>query len=837
MQTAYEIAVRRDGGVATTGRIDSDASVLVPWPFAPLTSRGRCDVRVRVWGDDGAHSDWSAPLAIEAGLLDPSDWRARFVSAADEGAALTAPLLRREFELRPGAVRARLYVSALGVYECELNGRRVGDHVLAPGWTSYDHRLRYQTFDVLDLLQPADNAIGATLGEGWYRGRIGFPGSGGRELYGDRLALLAQLEVAYKDGSVDVVATDRRWRSAPGPILASGIYDGETYDARREAPGWSRAGFDDSAWGDVAGVERDLGTLVAPDGPPLRRIDELAAVAVLTSPSGKTIVDFGQNIAGRLRIAVAGAAGQTVTLRHAEVLQDGELCTTPLRGAQATDRYTLRGGGPETWEPRFTYHGFRYAEVDGWPGTLTLDALRAVVCHSDIGRSGWFECSEPLLNRFHENVVWSMKANFFDVPTDCPQRDERLGWTGDLTVFSPAACYLHDVAGFLASWLADLAADQHESGIVPVVVPDVLSRHSAERGGALNEMAQAVWGDAAVIVPWLVYERYGDRALLEAQYDSMRRWVDVVAMQAGPRRLWARGFQFGDWLDPGAPPDEPQRAMTDAHLVATAYFAHVAGLLSRIAGVLDRDDDRARYRAVADEAAAAFRAEYVTPAGRIVSDTQTAYALALRFGLLETDDQRRRAGRRLASLVRRNGYRVGTGFAGTAHVLDALCDAGEVETAFRMITERACPSWLYPVTMGATTVWERWDSLRPDGRVNVGQMTSFNHYALGAAADWLQRRVGGLAPIEPGYRRFEVRPLFGAGVTSAKSELETPYGRASSRWRLDGTQMELAIAVPPNTRARVVSPGGGASIEVGSGAYRWTFDVSAVRPETGPGRR
>ncbi|HEY7801043.1 MAG TPA: alpha-L-rhamnosidase C-terminal domain-containing protein, partial [Dehalococcoidia bacterium] len=484
-----------------------------------------------------------------------------------------------------------------------------------------------------------------------------------------------------------------------------------------------------------------------------------------------------------------------------------------------------------------TYHGFRYVEVDGWPGTLTADAIAGVVCHSDMERTGSFECSDAVINRFHENVVWSMKSNFFDVPTDCPQRDERLGWTGDITVFSPAACFLHDVAGFLTSWLADLAADQHESGVVPVVVPDVLSRRRAERGALLDEAAQAVWGDAAVIVPWVVYERYGDSRILEAQYESMRRWVDAVARQAGPTRLWSRGFQFADWLDPAAPPEDPQRAMTDPHLVATAYFSHVAGVLSTIAGMLGHADDRDRYGALSEEAAAAFRREYVTASGRIVSDTQTAYALALRFGLLETAEQRQRAGRRLASLVRRNGYRVGTGFAGTAHVLDALCDAGETEAAFRMISERACPSWLYPVTMDATTVWERWDSLLPDGRVNSGQMTSFNHYALGATADWLQRRVGGLAPLEPGYRRIEVRPQFGAGIASAKTELETPYGRASSSWRLDGTQMELEVAVPPNTRARVVPPAGSAPIDVGSGTHRWLFDVAAVPGASGKEER
>ncbi|HEY7802743.1 MAG TPA: family 78 glycoside hydrolase catalytic domain, partial [Dehalococcoidia bacterium] len=382
--------------MTTSGRIESDASVLVPWPFEALTSREQRSLRVRVWGSDGEASPWSAPISLEVGLLAPADWAARFITPDwddDTDSPARGPLLRRTFDVRPGAVRARLYVSALGVYECELNGVRVGDHVLAPGWTSYDHRLRYQTFDVLGALTEGANAIGAMLGEGWYCGRIGFPGSGGRNLYGDRVALLAQVEITYADGTSDVIATDEQWRATPGPIAASGIYDGETYDARLESHGWSRAACDDSQWSRVRMIERDLRTLIAPEGPPVRRVEELRPAAIMTSPSGKTIVDFGQNFAGRLRITVEGPAGATVKLRHAEVVQDGELCTTPLRGAEATDRYTLRGGAPETWEPRFTYHGFRYVEVDGWPGALTAAAIAGVVCHSDIERTGSFECS------------------------------------------------------------------------------------------------------------------------------------------------------------------------------------------------------------------------------------------------------------------------------------------------------------------------------------------------------------------------------------------------------------------------------------------------------------
>ncbi|HEY7296013.1 MAG TPA: family 78 glycoside hydrolase catalytic domain, partial [Dehalococcoidia bacterium] len=659
------------------------------------------------------------------------------------------------------------------------------------------------------------------LGDGWYRGRLGWQGVGGRNRYGSALALLAQLEIVYADGSRQVVCSDEHWRASGGPILASDLYDGETYDARLEMPGWDTAGFDDFGWQGVRFVERDLATLVAPTGPPARRTETLLPVKLITSPSGRTIVDFGQNLTGRLRFTVTGPAGATVTLRHAEVLEDGEICTRPLRTALATDHFTLKGGGIEHWEPRFTFHGFRYAEVSGWPGELDPSNIEAVVCHSDMERTGWFECSDPLINRLHENVVRSMRGNFLDVPTDCPQRDERFGWTGDLQVFAPAASYLYDVAGLLTSWLADLAADQLENGIVPVVVPNPLA-HGDSR---LSGLAAAAWGDAAVVVPWVLYRRFGDAGILEAQFESMRRWVDAVASIAGPGRLWDRGFQFADWLDPLAPPDEPGRAMTDPHLVATAYFARSAELLSHAAAVLGRAAEAQRYDRLAGEVRTAFRHEFATPGGRLASDTQTAYALALQFGLLESPEQRRRAGRRLASLVRHNRYRIGTGFVGTPLVLDALCEAGEHEIAFRMLCERDCPSWLYPVTMGATTIWERWDSLLPDGRVNPGQMTSFNHYALGAVADWLHRRIGGLAPLEPGYRRIEVRPLPGGGITWAKARLRTPYGLAACAWQLEHDALTLELTVPVNSSATVVPPGGGAPIEAGSGSHRWSLPL------------
>jgi alpha-L-rhamnosidase len=827
-QAGYEIeAYDSDSQLRDqTGRVDSDQSVLVAWPFAPLESRERRTIRVRAWGQDGQASAWSAPTPVEAGLLRADDWSARFVTPDwddDTAVPQPSPLLRRGFEVRAGVTAARLYVTALGVYEAQLNGVTVGDNVLAPGWTSYSHRLRYQTFDVTDLLHEGSNAIGAILGEGWYCGRLGF-GGGRRNIYGDRMALLAQLEIAYADGSRERIVTDESWRAARGPILASGIYDGETYDARLERPGWSTAEYDDRDWAGVRTIDRDFSTLVAPAGPPVRRTEEIAPVAISASPSGRTIIDFGQNLVGWVRLTVQGAAGQTITLRHAEVLEHGELGTRPLRHAAATDRYTLRGGAAETWEPRFTFHGFRYAEVEGWPGQLRAENLRAVVVHSDMERTGWFECSDPLINRLHENVVWGMRGNFLDVPTDCPQRDERLGWTGDIQVFSPTACFLYDSAGFLQSWLADLAAEQQERGVVPFVVPTVMAE---------SNPPAAAWGDAAAVVPWVLYQRYGDTNILAQQFDSMRAWVDLLASIAGERHLWDQGFQFGDWLDPSAPPDNPADARTSPQIVATAYFAHSAELVSQAAEVLGRAEDAAHYRALAARVREAFAREYITPAGRLLSDATTGYALALEFGLLPDAAQRQHAAERLVALIRESGYHISTGFVGTPLICDALCRTGNYRAAFRLLLQRENPSWLYPVTMGATTVWERWDSMLPDGSVNPGEMTSFNHYALGAVADWMHRTIGGLAPAAPGYRSIEVRPRPGGGITQASARHHTPYGMAECAWAIEDGTFQITVVVPPNTTARVTLPGSDvAPLDVGAGTHRWsyTYQDSEARP-------
>jgi alpha-L-rhamnosidase len=810
----------------------SDASAFVRWPFAPLRSREERGVRVRATSRDGAVTPWSTELVVRAGLLSPNDWEAVFVGpdpALTRSMGSRLPLLRREFVLDRPVASATLYISALGVYEAHLNGSVIGDEVLAPNWTSYHSRLRYQVFDVANELKLGRNVLGAMLGDGWYRGRLihqTMP-------YGERLGVLAQLEIAFADGTTMTVVSDGDWKTSPGPVLSSSIYDGEHHDARLDEDGWSTEGFDDGNWPPVAPIDHPIETLITPTDPPIRRIEEVGVAATFLSPSGKRIVDFGQNLVGRLRISVEGPSGQTVKIRHAEVLEDGELSERPLRTARAEDAYTLSGAGLEVWEPRFTFHGFRFAELDGWPGEFDPRDVKAVVLHSDLQRTGWFECSDSLVSRLHENAVWSMRGNFVGLPTDCPQRDERLGWTGDIQVFAPAAAYLFDVNGLLASWLADLAAEQLPDGRVQAVVPaapippseigDAVEKLFSEETAAWRAASAAGWGDAAVIVPWVLYQRFGDRDLLSRQWASMHRWVDHVESLAGDSRLWTDGFQFGDWLDPTAPPEFPDQTRTPPELVATAYFARSAELTGRAARVLGESEAASRYEALAAEVKAAFQDSFGELSGGLASTT--GLSLAIAFDLLANETEREAAGRRLAELVESADYRMTTGFLGTPLICDALCEVGRVEDAFRLLLQTECPSWLYQVTMGATTIWERWDSILPDGRVNPGEMTSFNHYAFGAIVDWLHRAVAGVEAAEPGYRLVRIRPRLGRGITWASARHRTPYGTTSVTWSSDNGNFRLEIDVPPNTAAEIHLPGTLTPIDVLSGRHQFSVAV------------
>jgi alpha-L-rhamnosidase len=639
-QTAYELEVNG----SSTAVVKSTEQVLVPWPFDPLKSRERATVRVRVRSGD-RWSEWSEPSTVETGLLETSDWTSRFISPSTLGGiGHPAPVVHRALRLRSAVASARLYITAHGTYTATINGNQVGNEILAPGWTTYHMRLRYQTHDVTYLLREGENSVAVLLGNGWYRGRLGW--NGRRPVYGDRLAVLAQLEVTYMDGSREVIGTDQQWSASESPILEDDLYDGQRTDLRGP-----RSDTVDT----VEVVEADFDRLCAPSGPPVRVTGTLPAVQVWRSPSGKTLVDFGQNLVGWVRLRVRNTrAGAEIAIRHAEVLEHGELGVRPLRSAKATDTYVLDDAGEVVLEPSLTFHGFRYAEVGGVTDVQAAD-LQAVVVGTDLRRTGWFSCSDPDVQQLHDNVVWGMRGNFLDVPTDCPQRDERLGWSGDIQVFSPTATFLFDCAGFLDSWLSDLAADQHPDGSVPFVIPDVLDTPAP---------AAAAWADAATIVPWVLYQRYGDQQILARQFGCLRAGVDKAASLT-TNGVWAGGFQFGDWLDPTAPPDNPFAAKADHDVVATGHLARSAEITAETAKILGREEDSDHYGALAERTREAFAREYVTGSGRILSDAPTVYALALQWALLPTPQQRARAGQRLADLVAANGFRISTGFVGT----------------------------------------------------------------------------------------------------------------------------------------------------------------------------
>ena len=745
-------------------------------------------------------------------------------------------MLRREFAVTGDVERARAYVTSHGLYEMAINGQRVGDAVLTPGWTSYNKRLQYQTYDVTALIKQGPNAVGVALGNGWYRGNLAWDDK--RNIYGNRLGLLLQIVVTYRGGRQETIATDAAWKASTGPVLMSEIYHGETYDARLEKPGWTSAGFADREWAGVRTVEHRKDHLVSPAGPPVRRTGELTPIRIFKTPAGDTVADMGQNLVGWVRLKVQGPAGATVTLRHAEVLDKaGNFYTENLRAAKQTVRYTLRGGGAEIYEPHFTFQGFRYVAVDGYPGALTPESLTGIVVHSDMALAGTFETSKPLVNQLQHNIVWGQKGNFVDVPTDCPQRDERLGWMGDAQVFARTAAFNMDVAGFFTKWLRDVAADQLETGSVPHVVPDVLSEPGKPQAGS------AAWADAAVIIPWTMYQTYGDRRVLEMQYPSMVAWVEYMKRRAGDDFIWSEDFTFGDWLAFASTASDYPGATTGKDLIATAMFAHSTDLLQRSARVLGKTEDAAKYGELFERIRAAFQREFVTATGRVGENTQTAYAVALQFGLLP-ESLRAVAAGRLAREVRQRKH-LTTGFVGTPYLCHVLSSYGYLDEAYLLLNREEYPSWLYPVKQGATTIWERWDGLKPDGSFQDKGMNSFNHYAYGAIGEWMYRVMAGIEidPAAPGYKHTLIQPRPGGGFTSASASHMTLYGRVSSAWKTDGGAFELAVEIPPNTTATVRLPDarlaqvteGRRPLAAGDGITSWRQDGSAVVVEAGSG--
>jgi alpha-L-rhamnosidase len=816
-QTGYQVLVADSetalaGGqklIWDSGKIETDQSTHVVYCGLALVAGQRVYWKVKVWNEKGEVAE-SGPAWWEMSLLD-SNWQADWITPdlnEDTSPSQPAPILRRKFYAKSEIISARIYATSLGLYELRLNGQRVSDAVLTPGWTSYDHRLQYQTYDVTGLVRRGDNVIGALLGDGWYRGYLGFTGE--RHMYGNTLALLLQLHMTYADGQVENIGSDGQWRSEFGPIQMSDIYMGETYDARQEKPGWDHAGYDDSDWRGVHTLNHPKEIVVAQDGPFIRRHERLRPVQILHSPKGETILDFGQNMVGWVQLRMRGSRSTTITLRHAEVLdQQGNLYTENLRLAKQMTRYTLNGhaDADEIYEPHFTFQGFRYVAVEGFPGEPTPDNFTGIVVHSDTPLTGTFECSHPLINQLQHNIVWGQKGNFVDVPTDCPQRDERLGWTGDTQVYIRTACFNMNVPTFYTKWLRDLSIDQ-KNGSVPHVVPDVIAKIGLGELGDEAGSGAAAWGDAAVICPWTIYLCYGDTRLLEEQYESMVDWVQYVHSRTDGDYIWRKDFQFGDWLDYRGQDDRLPTPVTNYELINTAFFAYSTQLLANMARILGKISQAEYYTELANKVKTAFNAEFVTPAGRVGSNTQTAYVLALHFDLLP-EAVRPLAVGRLVEEVRQSQYHISTGFVGTPYLCHVLTRFGCTDVAYKLLNQENYPSWLYTIKQGATTMWERWDGIKPDGTFQDAGMNSFNHYAYGAIGDWLYRVVAGIEvdPDAPGYKRILIQPQPGGGLTYAKACLDSIYGRIESKWVLEDDCFQLSVTIPANTEAVVCLPG------------------------------
>ncbi|WEK20412.1 MAG: family 78 glycoside hydrolase catalytic domain [Candidatus Pedobacter colombiensis] len=731
-------------------------------------------------------------------------WKAKWIEAGytEDLVSRPAQYFKKDFVLAKKVVSAKVYVTSHGMYEAEINGSRVGDAYLTPGWTSYAKRLQYQVYDVARLLKEGGNTIQVTLGDGWYRGVIGYEQK--NNFYGKTQALLFQMELGYADGTRELVLSDGSWKSAGGPIRYSELYKGEMIDGRMAVGPWF-------------GVqEKDYGysNLVPTENEPVRKQERFKPVKLLTTPKGEQVIDFGQNLVGWVRIKARGTAGLVISLEHAEVLDKaGNFYTDNLRSAKASATYVLSGKGEESFEPHFTFFGFRYVKVTGYPGPLRPEDFTAVALYSDMKPTGTFECSNPLLNQLQHNISWSQRGNFVDVPTDCPQRDERLGWTGDAQVFSATAAFNFDVSRFFSKWLKDVAVDQRADGAVTAVVPDILGGF----GGATG------WGDVATVVPWNMYMAYGDRKVLEEQYGSMKAWVGFMEKNS-TGGLWAKGYHFGDWLSYRTTDDDPTDAITDKYLIAQCFFAHSAQLMINTAKVLVKTEDISRYEALLARIKAAFVKEYVTSSGRLMSNTQTAYVLALQFNLLP-ESMRASAAGYLVENIRKYNNHLTTGFLGTPYICHVLSRFGYKDVAYTLLLQESYPSWLYPVKMGATTIWERWDGIKPDGSFQNPGMNSFNHYAYGAIGDWMYKNIAGIAPLEPGYKKILIRPQMGGGLTWAKGSYLSRYGRITVFWKLESTRVLMDVEVPPSTTAVVEVPGVG-SRDVGPGKYKFEGRVN-----------
>lgn len=844
-QTAYEIRVagtasdlsKNGKQIWNSGKVESNQSVNVVYGGPAPESMQRVYWQVRVWDNDGKASKWSEPAFWEMGILAPELWKASWISLPNEPESedsKPAQYYRNEFSTSKSIKSARAYVTSHGLYQLFINGEKVGDQLFTPGWTSYNKRLQYQTYDVSEMLQK-ENAVGVVLGDGWYRGNIGWVSASG--YYGDKLALLFQLNIEYTDGTSEWILSDGNWKVTKGPIQKSDIYNGETYDARMELDGWGDTGYNAADWKSVEEVDAPKDLLIAPQGVPVKAVEELQPIEFITTPKGEKVYDMGQNMVGWIRIKMKGKKGQKVQLKFAEVLdKEGNFYTANLRAAECTDTYIFGEDGEATYEPKFTFHGFRYLQLIGFDEIPAKEDITGVVIYSDMEPTGTFTCNDEMINQLQHNIQWGQKGNFLDVPTDCPQRDERLGWTGDAQVFSMTAGYNFNVASFYTKWMKDVEADQLDNGVIPHVIPDVLNG----QGGATG------WADVVAVIPWSVYKIYGDTRILEESYPAITKWVAYMNERAGDDYLWTGDNHYGDWLAYATTSSDYPGATTEKDLLATAYFYYTTTLTAKIAQIIGKPQDTEKYKQLAVNIKKAFNDEFVTPNGRLVSHTQTAYVIALTFGILP-DDMVDAAAGYLAKDVEKFKH-LTTGFLGTPILCPTLSAIGRDDLAFMLLNRKEYPSWLYPVTQGATTIWERWDGQKPDGTFQDVGMNSFNHYAYGAIGEWLYDHVAGIQVDEnnPGYKRFFLAPNPGGGLTTVNAEFDSMYGKIVSDWKISNGQMTYKVEIPANTSAEVVLPkakvadismdgnlksgakqtGSDVSVSVGSGTYTFSYPMA-----------
>lgn len=789
-QQAYQILVASsreelahdNADLWNSGRVESDQTAQIPYDGTTLESRQRCFWKVRIWDGKTGASAWSPVATWEMGLLQSSDWSAQWISGDPEG--LGVPALRKEFKIA-APVRAVLYVTALGLYEARINGHRVGDHILAPDWTDYRKRVRYQAYDVTRLLHAGDNAIGAFLANGWCSGHIG---NGGFQFFGKNPALMAQLEVTLPDGRVQRIVTDGTWKWSPSPITSSDFMLGETYDARREAKGWDKAGFNDADWRPAQTPQEPEIAIDAQVSQPVREFRELRPRKITEPTPGHWVFDLGQNMVGVVRLKISAPAGTEITLRHAEMLNpDGTIYTKNLRGAPSVDHYYCQGHGTEVWQPRFTFHGFRYVELTGLSHKPGRGAVTGIVISSATPQAGQFACSDPRINQLQSNIQWGQRGNYVSIPTDCPQRDERLGWMGDAEVFARTATCNADVAAFFNKWLVDVDDGQTEEGSFSDVSPNTMGVNGVP-----------AWGDAGVICPWTIYQVYGDKRILEKDLPAMTKWVEYLrAHSEGLIRVKDRGNDYGDWLSIGA--------NTPKDLIGTAFFAYSTHLLAESYDAVGQHDQAVKYMNLFRDIKMAFIKRYVTGDGHVQGDTQCAYAMALRFELLP-DGLRPVVAQRLADDIKAHGDHVTTGFVGVSYLLPVLTQTGHADAAYRLLLQDTFPSWLFSVKQGATTIWERWDGWTPEKGFQDPGMNSFNHYALGSCGEYLFGYVGGIRPASPGFNTILIEPVIEKGITWENTSYDSIHGKIATRWKREGRHFNLNVTIPANTTATVSIP-------------------------------